>query len=214
MIGDRIKCNLVYSKLLTDIKKTMRDEFDLPEDCVDIGVFTTEYDGVGYCAADEATKSANVDVAYIKTLYGSGAGLNDGQVFGIITGASVSDVQSGLRYIRDYAENKSTIYSVNEDDSILIYAQLVPKIGKYFSSTYNLPINSSIAFLFAPALEGIVGIDEILKTSDVETVELFQPPTHSNLSGIIVTGTQANCKTACEAFKTAIINSVRKPLDY
>ncbi|MBK5244388.1 MAG: ethanolamine utilization microcompartment protein EutL [Eubacteriaceae bacterium] len=214
MTGDRIKCNIVYSKLLTNIEDIMLKEFELPEGCIDIGIFTTQYDGVGYCAADEATKAANVDVVYIKTLYGSGAGLNDGQVFGVITGPTVSDVESGLRYIRDFAEKKASVYSVNKDDTNLIYAELVPKIGKYFSKTYGLPIGSSIAFLFAPALEGIVGIDEALTVADVEVVKFFGPPTNSNLSGIIVTGTQSNCKTACEAFKKAIIDCVNDPVKY
>lgn len=214
MTGDKIKCNIVYSKLLTDVEDIMLKEFELPEGCIDIGIFTTQYDGVGYCAADEATKDANVDVVYIKTLYGSGAGLNDGQVFGIITGPTVSDVESGLRYIHDFAENKASIYSVNEDDTNLIYAELVPKIGKYFSKTYGLPIGASLAFLFAPALEGIVGIDEALTVAAVEVVKFFGPPTNSNLSGVIVTGTLANCKTACEAFKKAIIDCVEDPVNY
>lgn len=214
MTGDRIKCELVYSKMLTAVEDIMLEEFDLPEGCIDIGIFTTQYDCVGYCAADEATKASNVEVVYIKTLYGAGAGLNDGQVFGVITGPTVSDVESGLRYIRDYAENKSSIYSVNDDDSNLIYAQLVPKIGKYFSKTYGLPIGSSIAFLFAPALEGVVGIDEALTVADVEVVKFFGPPTNSNLSGAILTGTQSNCRTACEAFKNAIISCVEDPVDY
>ena len=38
-----------------------------------------------YKRQDEATKASNVEVVYIKTLYGAGAGLNDGQVFGVIT---------------------------------------------------------------------------------------------------------------------------------
>jgi len=214
MTGDRVKCNLIYSKLLTDVEDIYLEEFELPEGCIDIGIFTTQYDAVGYCAADEATKSANVEVCYLKTLYGYGAGLNDGQVFGVITGPTVSDVESGLRYIRDYAENKSSVYSANEDGSNLIYAQLVPKIGKYFSETYDLPIGSSIAFLFAGALEGVVGIDEALTVADVEVVKFFTPPTNSNLSGVILTGTQANCRTACEAFKNAIIDLVEDPLDY
>jgi ethanolamine utilization protein EutL len=214
MTGDRVECKLIYSKLLTDVEEIMLEEFELPEGCIDIGIFTTQYDGVGYCAADEATKFANVDVAYIRTLYGAGAGLNDGQVFGVITGPTISDVENGLRYVHDYAQNKSSVYSVNEDDTNLIYAQLVPKIGKYFSKTYDLPLGASIAFLFAPALEGIVGIDEALTVADVEVVKFFGPPTNSNLSGAILTGTQASCKTACEAFRHAIISCVQEPLDY
>ncbi|URN86123.1 hypothetical protein [Acetobacterium wieringae] len=49
MTGDRIKCELVYSKLLTAVEDIMLEEFELPEGCIDIGIFTTQYDGVGYC---------------------------------------------------------------------------------------------------------------------------------------------------------------------
>jgi Ethanolamine utilization protein len=60
----------------------------------------------------------------------------------------------------------------------------------------------------------MVGIDEALTVADVEVVKFFSPPTNSNLSGAILTGTQSNCRTACEAFKNAIIGCVEDPVDY
>lgn len=70
MTGDLLKAHVLSSKLMTDIEDIMIEEFGLPEGHIDIGLFTTDNEDIGYVAADEATKKANVRVCYAKSTYG------------------------------------------------------------------------------------------------------------------------------------------------
>lgn len=214
MIGDKVSGKVCVNRLLTDVEDIMLEDYALPEGYVDIGLFTTGCDGVGYAAADDATKKANVDVMKIYSTYGGSGKFNDGQVFGVISGPTVSDVERGLRYVREFTENQAELYSISEDDSTLIFAQCISKIGKYFAKAFNLPEGSSIAYLMAPALEGAVGIDEALTVANVEVVKYWGSPTESNLCGAILTGSQSQCQTACEGFKSAIFDCVEDPIEY
>ncbi len=54
MTGDLLKAHVLSSKLMTDIEDIMIEEFGLPEGHIDIGLFTTDNEDIGYVAADEA----------------------------------------------------------------------------------------------------------------------------------------------------------------
>ncbi|WP_329885935.1 BMC domain-containing protein [Pseudoramibacter sp. HA2172] len=214
MIGDLVHGKFVANRLLTDVEDCMLEQYHLPDGHIDIGLFTTACDGVGYVAADDATKKSNVQVAQIYTTYGGCGKFNDGQVFGVLSGPMVSDVERGLRYVREFTEKASTCYSISDDDSTLIYAQCVSRIGSYFAKAYKLKQGSSIAYLIAPAMHGAVGIDEALTQANVDVVRFWSRPTESNMSGAILTGRQAQCETAVSAFKEAIFDLVSEPIEY
>jgi len=214
MIGDKVHGKLVMNRLLTDVEDIMIEDYHLPEGYIDLGLFTTACDGVGYVAADDATKKANVEVVNIRTTYGGHGNFNDGQVFGIISGPTVSDVERGLRYVRDFTEREAGLYSISDDDTTMIYAECVSRIGKYFSKAYGLEVGSSIAYLIAPAIQGAVGIDEALTVANVEVVKYWGNPTASNMCGAILTGTQSQCQMACEGFKNVIFDAMEDPIEY
>lgn len=81
MIGDKVSGKVLVSRLLTAVNDFMIDDYELPEGYVDMGLFTTACDGVGYVAADDATKMANIEVAKIYSTYGGSGKMNDGQTF-------------------------------------------------------------------------------------------------------------------------------------
>lgn len=214
MTGELAKTKVVSAKLLTAVEDIMIEKFELPENHIDIGIFTTDCDEAGYVAMDEATKKANVYGAYAESTYGGKGCANGGEFFGVISGPSIDDVESGLRYIVDFVNTKAGLYNANEDGSVTYFAQCISRIGSFFAETLDLPEGSSIAFVSAPPLEGMVGVDEALTTADVEVVEFWDPPTVSNRSGAILTGSQSACETACKAFATAVIGCVEDPLDF
>lgn len=133
MIGDKVHGKMIANRLLTDVEDCMLEDYHLPEGYIDIGMFTTSCDGIGYVAADDATKKANVEVVSIYSTYGGCGKFNDGQVFGVISGPTVSDVERGLRYVRQFTEQEAALYSISDDDQTFIYAECVSKIGKYFA---------------------------------------------------------------------------------
>ena len=73
------------------------------------------------------------------------------------------------------------------------------------------PEGEALAYLIAPPLEAVVGLDEAMKAADVELVALFEPPSETNFGGGLLTGTQSACKAACEAFAEAVKAVAARP---
>jgi len=71
-----------------------------------------------------------------------------------------------------------------------------------------------MAYLIAPPLEATVGLDAALKAADVEMKVYYGPPTETNFAGGLLTGEQAACRAACEAFAQAVCDVAGAPLDY
>ena len=68
----------------------------------------------------------------------------------------------------------------------------------------HVPLGQPLAYLIAPPVEAVVGLDAALKASDVELKEFFAPPSETNFAGGLLTGTQSACQAACDAFAEAI----------
>ena len=99
----------------------------------------------------------------------------------------------------------------NEDDSIVYFAHTVSRTGTYLSKTSGVREGEALAYLIAPPLEAVVGLDEAMKAADVELVALFEPPSETNFGGGLLTGTQSACKAACEAFAEAVKAVAARP---
>ena len=61
-----------------------------------------------------------------------------------------------------------------------------------------------LAYLIAPPLEAVYGLDAALKAADVRLVTMFAPPSETNYGGGLLTGTQSACYAACTAFAQAV----------
>ena len=179
-------------------------------------MITADSDDVTYVALDEATKAANVDVVYAKSFYAGAAhssGLLSGEVIGIIAGPGPADVIAGLQRAQEVIEREACFYSANEDGSIAYFAHLVSATGSYLSKEAGIAQGQAIAYLIAPPLEAMFGMDAALKAAGVSVVNFFAPPSETNYGGGFVTGTQAACKAACEAFEEAVLAVARNPID-
>ena len=69
-----------------------------------------------------------------------------------------------------------------------------------------------IAYLVAPPLEATFGIDAAMKSADVQLVTYVPPPSETNYSAAFLTGSQAACKAACNAFTDAVLDIARHPV--
>lgn len=67
-----------------------------------------------------------------------------------------------------------------------------------------MPEGTAMAYLIAPPLEAVTGLDAALKVADVEMNLFYGPPTETNFAGGLLTGDQAACRAACEAFRETI----------
>ena len=134
-----------------------------------------------------------------------------GEVIGILAGPNPAEVQSGLRACAEFMASGVGFRSANEDGSIVYFAHTVSRTGTYLSKTAGVREGEALAYLIAPPLEAVVGLDEALKASDVELAALFEPPSETNFGGGLLTGTQSACNAACAAFAEAVKAVAARP---
>ncbi len=91
-------------------------------------------------------------------------------------------------------------------------AHVVSRTGSYLSSTAGITLGDPMAYLVAPPLEATYGIDAALKSADVQLVTYVPPPSETNYSAAFLTGSQAACKAACNAFTDAVLEIARNPI--
>lgn len=72
----------------------------------------------------------------------------------------------------------------------------------------------ALAYLIAPPLESVYGVDAALKAADVRMTTWYGPPGETNFGGGLLTGSQSACKAATEAFQEAVLSVARNPKDY
>ena len=208
MKRDPLKASVLAAKIIPHASPEMLKDFDnIPENYKSLALITADSDDVTYTALDEATKKADVVVAYAKSFYGGAANANTklaGEIIGILAGPNPAEVKSGLDAAIDMIENGAYFVSANDDDSICYYAHCISRTGSYLSEGAGIPEGEALAYLIAPPLEAMYGVDAALKAADVKMCVLYAPPSETNFGGALLTGTQSACKSACDAFATAV----------
>ena len=214
MTGDLLKCNVLATHTIANVSETLARKLELQPGEKSLALITADSDDVTYTALDEATKKADCRVAYAKSFYAGAANANTklaGEVIGILAGPNPAEVSSGLRAAVEFMDSGVGFRSANEDDSIVYFAHTVARTGTYLSKTSGVREGEALAYLIAPPLEAVVGLDEAMKAADVELVALFEPPSETNFGGGLLTGTQSACKAACEAFAEAVKAVAARP---
>lgn len=217
MKNDAIRPNVLGVKIISNVSPEMAKKLNLEQNHKSLGLITADCDDVTYTALDEATKAAEVDVVYAKSMYAGAANAStklSGEVIGIIAGPSPAEVRSGLNAVLDFMEYGATFISANDDDSIAYYAHCVSRTGTYLSKVANIREGEALAYLVAPPLEAMYALDAALKAADVSLCELFEPPTETNFAGALLTGSQSACKAACDAFAQAVIAVADNPTGF
>ena len=214
MTGDLIPAKVLATRTIANVSETLAKKLGLPRQYRSIGLITADSDDMTYCALDEATKAAAVEVVYGKSLYAGAANASTalaGEVIGILAGPNPAEVESGLRACTAFMDSGVGFRSANEDDSIVYFAHTVSRTGTYLSKTAGVKEGEALAYLIAPPLEAVVGLDAAMKAADVTLAALFEPPSETNFGGGLLTGTQSACKAACEAFAQAVIDIAGRP---
>lgn len=212
-----MRANVLGVRVISNVSAELAAKLELGPNHKSIGIITADSDDVTYTALDEATKDADVEVVYARSMY-AGAGNAStklaGEVIGIIGGPSPAEVRSGLKAALDFFGSDACFISANEDDSIVYYAHTVSRTGSYLSKVAGIEEGEPLAYLIAPPMEAIYGLDAAMKAADVKLVEFFGPPSETNFGGGLLTGTQSACHAACAAFAEAIKAVADNPRDY
>lgn len=175
-----------------------------------LGLITTDSDDPTYIALDQATKDAQVTVAYGRSFY-AGAGNSTtpyaGEVIGILAGPTPGAVRSGM----ESALSELQRVGFEELSGVPCLAHTVSRCGSFLAKEAGLPEGTPLAYLIAPPLESMYGLDAALKAADVKLCKLYNPPSETNFGGGLLTGTQSACAAACEAFRNAVAEVARNP---
>lgn len=217
MRNDRLGANVLSVKMIANADEDLAKQFDLPKGMKSLGIITSDCDDVTYVALDEATKAAEVEVVYAKSMYGGAGNASTklaGEVIGILAGPSPAEVSSGLAIAIQVIENEASFISANDDDSIPYFAHLISRSGRFLSKEANITEGEAIAYLIAPPLEAMLGLDAALKAADVKMGVFYGPPSETNFGGALLSGTQSACKAACNAFAQTVQNVATDPKDY
>ena len=217
MLGSPMKTKVLSVRIIPNADPILLEKLEIPEGHRSLGIFTTDCDDVSYAALDEATKKADVSVAYARSMYAGAANANTalaGEFIGILSAENPAEIRSGLEAALLYIENDARFFSANEDDSVVYFAHCISRTGSYLSKAANVPEGTAMAYLIAPPLEAMVGLDAALKAAQVEMKVFYGPPSETNFAGGLLTGDQAACRAACEAFAEAVCGIAASPTDY
>lgn len=214
MLHEPIPVTVLASHVIASVAPDLIKSLKLKKKITSLSFFTADCDDVGYVSIDEATKKAQVEVVYASSFYAGAAhssGPFSGEFIGILGAENPADAEAGLNAAVEHAMHKANFFTVGEK-KIPYFAHLVSRTGQYFFKEAKVPQGSSLAYLIAPPLEAMAGLDAALKAADVTMVKYFPAPSETNFSGGWLQGDQAACEAACEAFAVKIEEIACTPL--
>ena len=217
MAGKQLNTKILAVRIIPNADPMLLKNLNVRPGDKSLGIFTTDCDDVSYTAVDEATKKADVHVAYAKSMYagsGNASTALAGEFIGILSGPDPEEVRSGLQAAFSLIENDAHFYEANEEGTVVYFAHCISRTGTYLSEQAGVPEGTPMAYLIAPPLEASVGLDAALKAADVELSLYYGPPTETNFAGGLLTGSQASCQAACDAFADAVCRIAEDPLVY
>lgn len=217
MIGDALRTTVLSVRIIPNPEPLLLRSLEVPEGHRSLGLITTDCDDVSYAALDEATKKAEVQVAYARSMYaGSGNASTRlaGEFIGILSAPGPAQARSGLEAAIDFIENQASFYSADEGNTIPYFAHCIAQTGSYLSKQAEVPAGTPMAYLIAPPMEAMVGLDEALKAARVELKVFYGPPTETNFAGGLLVGKQYACQMACEAFARTVRNIAAEPVRF
>lgn len=217
MAGKQLNTKILAVRIIPNADPMLLKNLNVRPGDKSLGIFTTDCDDVSYTAVDEATKKADVHVAYAKSMYagsGNASTALAGEFIGILSGPDPEEVRSGLQAAFSLIENDAHFYEANEEGTVVYFAHCISRTGMYLSGQAGVPEGTPMAYLIAPPLEASVGLDAALKAADVKLSLYYGPPTETNFAGGLLTGSQASCQAACDAFADAVCRIAEDPLAY
>lgn len=175
-----------------------------------LAMVTTDCDDATFIALDAATKAADAEVVYAKSFYAGAANATQpyaGEVIGILGADTPGDARSAM----EAALGALKTIGFAESGGVSYLAHTVSSAGSFLSAEAGVPPGSALAYLIAPPLESLYGLDAALKAADVKLCCFYGPPSQTNFGGGLLTGTQSACDAACQAFRQAVEEVARFP---
>ena len=217
MKGNPLKTTVLSTRIIANADPSLLKTLQVPPDHRSLGLLTTDCDDVSYAALDEATKKAAVKVVYARSMYAGSSNASTalaGEFLGILSGPDPEEVKSGLLAAAEFCGEGASFLSANAADTVVYFAHCISRTGSYLSAQAGVAEGTPLAYLIAPPLEALLGLDAALKAAQVEMRLFYGPPTETNFAGGLLSGDQAACKAACEAFAQTVCAVADNPLGF
>lgn len=211
-----IRPKLLSCQVIPNADPALRAQFGGRPEWTSLGLVTVDQDDSTYAALDHATKFAAVEVVYAKSFYAGAAhasGPLSGEVLGVLAGPDPDEVNEGLAAMRDYLERTACFYqAAGSGAQPALFPHVIAETGSYLSAAAGIAQGLPLAYLIAPPVEALIGLDAALKAADVRMCQFFGPPTETNYAGAYLTGTLYACEAAAAAFAEAVLAVAAQPL--
>ena len=194
-----IPVNILAMRQIANASPALRHGLGAPVGYPSLGLLTTDCDDATYIALDAATKAADVRVCYARSFYAGAANASTphaGEVIGVLAAANPENLRSGM----EAAEAALQRVGFEEVNGVPYLAHTVSSVGSFLAEEAGVRIGTALAYLIAPPLEAMYGLDGAMKAADVELCKFYGPPSETNFGGGLVKGTQSACDAACKAF--------------
>ena len=207
-----IPVKVLAVRYLANASPALCDALGAPKGYPSLAMLTTDCDDATYIALDEATKAADVTVAYGRSFYAGAANAstpNAGEVMGILAGQTPGAVRSGMEAALSALER----LGFEETNNVPYLAHTVASAGSFLAKEAGVRPGTALAYLIAPPLEGMYAMDAALKAANVKLCKLYNPPSETNFGGGLLSGTQSACEAACAAFAEAVKEVAVRPVE-
>ena len=185
-----------------------------PERHRSAGLVTCDQDDAMYVALDQATKEADVDVVFGKSFYAGSkhaSGPYSGEIMGIVAGEHPDHVAEALWAIGGLLQHIH-FHTFPGENRPAFFAHVISETGRYLAPQAGIEPGRPMAYLIAPPIESVLGIDAALKAANVRLAKLLPPPSETNFGGGYLIGELADLEAAALAFIEAIRGIVASPL--
>ncbi|HJU86765.1 MAG TPA: ethanolamine utilization microcompartment protein EutL [Gemmatimonadota bacterium] len=202
-------------RTIPNVTGPLAEALGLSDDQVAVGFLTVDQDDPTYVAIDEATKKAAVQVVSARSFYGGAAypsGPTSGETLAILAADRIAEVDAGLDAAIGHLESSVSYRATGAGGRY--FAHLIARTGSYLSARAGIGEGQALAYLKAAPLEATWALDQAMKQAAVDLVEWIEPPTPTNTGGALLTGSEADCRAACEAFEKAVLSIAREPVRY
>src|SRR5262245_6546702 len=192
-----LKPRVLGLRTIARVDEQLAAAWKLPDGLRAVGMLTCTSDDALYVALDEGTKAAPAEVVYARSFYGGSAypsGPLSGEVIGVYAAADPDQVRAAIARCRACLEGEAWFYAADERGELAFFPHVVRACGSYLAREAGIERGSALAYLIAPPLESVVGLDAALKAAPVTLARWFGPPSETNYGGGYLTGAIDDCE--------------------
>ncbi|MDO9099507.1 MAG: ethanolamine utilization microcompartment protein EutL [Caldisericota bacterium] len=214
-----LKPEILSVRLIPNVHPDMAKALELLPGEKSLALFTSNIDDPLYIGGDEATKKAEVRVAYCRSHFAGGSypsGPLSGEAMLLLAAPNPAEATAGINAVLEFVDSLrySTVTLPVQVAPLLVWlAYTISRSGTYLSKEAGVAPGTPLAYITAPPLEGHYAMERALKAADVSVGSLTRL-SETNYHGALLVGTQSACRAACRAFDEAVMSVASDPLAF